>query len=189
MNALRKMKLNPEYTVVCEYSGHLTKMLSFVGYMGSRQHRALCAKHEMGNIMILKDKDVFKFSVESAKQTLPYTIASAIEASFRQFYIESVLEEICDDYRGRGVTAEVSCENNTFSIRLGSDMSISVNVSVKGGLVHENVNGARGSICEIITSQIEAMLAAPNSTLTSEWKTEYYEEVDNKIIEVLGLRR
>ena len=189
MNALRKMKLNPEYTVVCEYSGHLPKMLSFVGYMGSSQYRALCAKHKFGNIMILKENDAFKFSIESAKRPVPYAIASSIEASFRQFYIESVLEEICDDYRGRGVTAEVSCKNNTFSIRLGSDMSISVNVSVKGGLVHESVNGVRGSICEIITSQIEAMLAAPNSTLTSEWKTEYYEEIDNKIIEVLDLRR
>ena len=189
VSALDKMKLSAEYTVVNEYSNHLAKSLSYVGYMGGNQYRALCAKHEAGNIMILKEKDAYRFSIESSKGPVAYGIASDIEVCFRLFYIESVLEEICDDYRRRGVTARLSSDDNSFSIHLGSDMSISVSISVKGGLVHEEVNGVSGSVCEIITAQIEAMLAAPNSTLTSEWKTAYHEEIDNKIVEVLDLHQ
>lgn len=189
MSALEKMNLNSEYTVVSEYSSHLAKLLSFTGYMGRNQYRTIYAKHELGNIMIIKTGDSFRFTIESGKGPVPYSVASDIETSFRQFYVESVLEEICSDYQKRGISAELTRENDSFAIRLGPDMSISVNVSLKGGLVHEDVNGVTGSVCELITSQIEAMLAEPCSTLTSKWKTEYYQKIDNKIIQVLDLRQ
>lgn len=189
INALQRMDLKPEYDVVSEYSSDLTKKLSFFGYLGRKQYRAVCAKHGEGNIMIIRDKGIFRFMIESSNGDVPYKVASNIESFFRSHYIASVLEEICDDFKARGINAELLNKGNVFHIYLGPDRSISITIEASASSIQESVAGAKGNVCEAITSQIEAMLAAPNSTISSEWKTEYYEQIDNKLIQILNLHQ
>lgn len=182
------MGLYPEYAVVGEYSNHLSKKLSIIGYLGTNQYRSIVAKCQNLNIMLIKEEGVYHLVLESDKGPASYRLASEIESSFRKYYIESALEAICREFQSQGVIASMSQEGDQFIIRFGTNQSVSVAVSFHENSIHEAVFGASGNICEHITSQIEALLAAPGATLQTEWKTEYYTNVDNHLVEVLNLK-
>lgn len=190
VKAFRKLNIKCSTELVSEFKSEFSKqVLSKLGYLGSKQYRAIVGNIGKYNIFLCKlaENDYELFIERSIIGSNDAVEMKKLSDEFRKAYIEVAIDEIVKKLDKGNMPSKVEYKQNRYTIAFGSSYEYSLVVSFDEGRVTEEVIGVKGDFCTKLTEDIENILSHPSSVLTTEWKQEYNMQIEDQNIQVLSL--
>ena len=165
------LKIDIEYQAIGEYS-IFTKPLALLGYAGSKQYRSISGVINGIRFYMKEEDDVFTLNIE----TLDQKISRRIETQIRQAYTNQCIESVLEKWHKKGISCKHTIDGECIDIELNNNITIKVVVSNEN-ITYQEVSGAQGDLCTVLTEEIEELLAAPDQNISYSWKPEYNSEL------------
>lgn len=192
VQCFRRLGLEPSTDVVCNYDSEFAKsFLSRLGYAGSSQRRALIAAAHGYQYFLCKEGDEYKLYMEKpgALSGADIDAMRDMEAEFRLTYVQLALEQLAERLEAQGMPTRFVREQASLTLQFGPAFDRAVKMTLAGGEhIDEEVSGVSGPSCADLTAELENLLSLESSELTTSWKTEYRQEIDDEVVQVLRLQ-
>jgi hypothetical protein len=190
VKAFRKLDIKCSTELVSEFKSEFSKLvLGKLGYLGSKQYRAICGIIGKYNLFLCKiaDNDYELFIERSLICNNDTSEMMKLSDDFRKAYIEVAIDEIVKKLDKGNMPSKVEFSSNKYTVSFGSSYEYSLVVSFENGNITEEVIGVKGDFCTKLTEDIENILSHPSTELVTEWKQEYNMQIDDQNIQVLSL--
>ncbi|MFS2125123.1 DUF2997 domain-containing protein [Pseudomonas sp. Pseusp97] len=188
--AFGKMGISPATDIVAEFPSEFSKkVLSKIGYMGSRQFRAVCGKTVDGfNLFVCQvDEGTYKLLIEHDDISVEdESIKTDLALSFQRAYISVAIDETIKRIEASGVPVRTTEALHGFEVEFGPNYEYSIHVTLAGDDIMEEVRGVKGDICTKLTEELEALLSSPTAELLTEWKPEYTVVHEEQVLQILS---
>ena len=190
VRAFRRLGLQPSTEVIAEVSNALTKMLAPLGHVGKRQMRAIIAASRGYKYFLCNEGNEYKLFMEKHGiiSAADREAMAQMEAEFRLTYIGIALEDLGSELSKSGTLTRFSRETDSILLQFGPTLDRSIRLTMAAdGTLQEDVSGVLGSSCENLTAQLESLLSSESAELTTQWKPEYSQTIDDEVVQVLRL--
>jgi len=188
--AFGRMGISPETDIVSLYPSEFSKkVLSKVGYMGSRQFRAVCGRAADGfNLFVCQiEESSYRLLIERDNVSDgDEAIKADLALKFQKAYISVAIDETIKRIEASGVPARTKETLQGFEIEFGSQYEYSIHVTFTGDEIMEEVRGVKGDICTKLTEELETLLSSPTAQLVTEWKPEYTVVHEEQTLQILS---
>lgn len=195
VQCFRRLGLEPSIDVICSYDSDFAKsFLSRLGYAGSSQQRAIIAAahdYQYFQYFLCKEGDEYKLHMEKAGALSRSDIDTMrdMEAEFRLTYVQLALEQLAERLEAQGMPTRFVREQASLTLQFGPAFDRAVKMTLAGGEhIDEEVSGVSGPSCADLTAELENLLSLESSELTTSWKSEYRQEIDDEVVQVLRLQ-
>lgn len=192
VQCFRRLGLEPSIDVICSYDSDFAKsFLSRLGYAGSSQQRAIIAAAHDYQYFLCKEGDEYKLHMEKAGALSRSDIDTMrdMEAEFRLTYVQLALEQLAERLEAQGMPTRFVREQASLTLQFGPAFDRAVKMTLAGGEhIDEEVSGVSGPSCADLTAELENLLSLESSELTTSWKSEYRQEIDDEVVQVLRLQ-
>lgn len=188
VRTFRKMNINCSTEMVSEFSSDFGKqILGKLGYLGSKQYRAIVGEIEGGHIFVCRvEQDRYELFVEHHQGYNPDE-DKIISDQFRNAYIEVAIDKVLRKLDLNATRYEVNKQPNGIIVNFGSNLEYTLSVLAENDQIVEDVRGVKGYFCTKLTEDIENVLSHPTSELKTEWKQEVEMQVEDETLQVLSL--
>lgn len=188
VRTFRKMNINCSTEMVSEFSSDFGKqILGKLGYLGSKQYRAIVGEIEGGHIFVCRvEQDRYELFVEHHQGYNPDE-DKIISDQFRNAYIEVAIDKVLRKLDLNATRYEVNKQPNGIIVNFGSNLEYTLSVLAENDQIVEDVRGVKGDFCTKLTEDIENVLSHPTSELKTEWKQEVEMQVEDETLQVLSL--
>ena len=188
VRAFRKMNIKCSTEMVSEFSSDFGKqILGKLGYLGSKQYRAIVGEIEGGHIFVCRvEQDRYELFVEHHQGYNPDE-DKIISDQFRNAYIEVAIDKVLRKLDLSATRYEVNKQPNGIIVNFGSNLEYTLSVLAENDQIVEDVRGVKGDFCTKLTKDIENILSQPTSELKTEWKQEVEMQVEDETLQVLSL--
>ncbi len=188
VRAFRKMNIKCSTEMVSEFSSDFGKqILGKLGYLGSKQYRAIVGEIEGGHIFVCRvEQDRYELFVEHHQGYNPDE-DKIISDQFRNAYIEVAIDKVLRKLDLSATRYEVNKQPNGIIVNFGSNLEYTLSVLAENDQIVEDVRGVKGDFCTKLTEDIENILSQPTSELKTEWKQEVEMQVEDETLQVLSL--
>ena len=188
VRTFRKMNINCSTEMVSEFSSDFGKqILGKLGYLGSKQYRAIVGEIEGGHIFVCRvEQDRYELFVEHHQGYNPDE-DKIIYDQFRNAYIEVAIDKVLRKLDLNATRYEVNKQPNGIIVNFGSNLEYTLSVLAENDQIVEDVRGVKGYFCTKLTEDIENVLSHPTSELKTEWKQEVEMQVEDETLQVLSL--
>jgi hypothetical protein len=190
VKAFRKINMKCSTELVSEFKSDFSKkILGRLGYLGSKQYRAIVGTDGKYNLFVCKmAENDYELFIECSKvaaidEAEMWTIAD----NYRRAYIGVAIDEIVKKLDKGNMPSKVEVQKDQYIVNFGSSYEYSLVVSFEKGKIEEEVRGIRGNFCTKLTEDIENILSHPSAELQTEWKAEYQMQIEDTNIQVLNL--
>jgi hypothetical protein len=190
VKAFKKLNINCSTELISEFKSEFSKqVLGKHGYLGSKQYRAICGKFAKYNVFLCKiEQNNYELFIErSLVDKHDNDEMKMLSDDFRRAYIEVAIDEIIKKLDKGNMPSKVESSKNKYTINFGSCYEYSLIISFEEGKITEEVIGVKGDFCTKLTEDIENILSHPSAELMTEWKEEYYMQIEDLNIQVLSL--
>ena len=191
VKAFRKVDVKCSTEMVCEFhSGFSKQVLGKLGYLGSRQFRAICGRMEPYQLFLCRvEANRYELFVEKggAISADDETRMKRLAEDFRKAYIGVAVDEVVAKLEKGNMPCHVEVQDDKYLIRFGPMGEYSLSVVFDNGQLVEEVDGIKGDFCTKLTEDIENILSHPEAELRTEWKQEYELQTEDRNIQVLEL--
>lgn len=188
--AFRKMGIRSSNEIIANYNNDFQKrILSNLGYMGSRQMRAICGRKDDINMFMCKVAENQYELVCEHPQLTPQIEERMKQLciEYKQAYIEVAIDAVVKKIENSGTPSHVEKQNDKYTILFGPSLEYQVVISYNEDEIKEEVFGVKGGFCTSLTEDIENILSHPETELVSEFKPEMDITVDDQILQVISL--
>ena len=188
VRAFRKMNIKCSTEMVSEFSSDFGKqILGKLGYLGSKQYRAIVGEIEGGHIFVCRvEQDKYELFVEHHQGYNPDE-DKIISDQFRNAYIDVAIDKVLRKLDLNATRYEVNKQPNGIIVNFGSNLEYTLSVLSENDQIVEDVKGVKGDFCTKLTEDIEDVLSLPTSELKTEWKQEVEMQVEDETLQVLSL--
>ena len=190
VNAFRKLDIKCSTELVSEFKSEFSKqILGKLGYLGSKQYRAICGIIGKYNMFLCKieENDYELFIERSLIGLNDNEEMKELSDDFRRAYIEVAIDEIIKKLDRGNMPSKFESSKNKYTVSFGSSYEYSLVISFEEGKITEEVIGVKGDFCTKLTEDIENILSHPSAELFTEWKQEYNMQIEDHNIQVLSL--
>ena len=192
VQCFRRLGLEPSTDVICSYDSEFAKsVLSRLGYAGSSQRRAIIAAAHGYQYFLCREGDEYKLHMEKSG-TLSSTDIDTMrnmESEFRLTYVQLALEQLAERLEAQGMPTRFVREQASLTLQFGPAFDRAVKMTLADGEhLDEEVSGVAGPSCADLTAELENLLSLESSDLTTSWKAEYRQEIDDEVVQVLRLQ-
>lgn len=193
VKAFHRLGLEPSTEVIVEYGSDFAKLfLSRIGYAGERQMRAIVAASHGYQYFLCKSGEEYNLRMEKdgALTEADHVRMAQMELEFRLTYIQIALERLAEKLENSGTPTRIICDNNSVTLQFAPSFDRSIKVTASSnGLVEEEVAGVVGPSCADLTANLEELLSLETAELTTTWKPEYRQEIEDQVVQVLRLQQ
>ena len=189
--AFRQLGLQPTTNAVAEYGSNLSKaLLGRLGYAGNGQLRAIVARAGDYQMFVVREGEAYRLLIERHGMNEGHAGEVAqLEARFRTAYVRASLQSILDGLDDAAVHYELQQDTNGFDLRFGPELARRLRITfADGGHIREDVSGVVGDACQLLTAELEELLAGESAVLDTVWKPEQSLVLDDEVVQVLRLR-
>ena len=190
VKAFRKLNMKCSTELVSEFKSEFSKqILGKLGYLGSKQYRAICGSLGHFNIFLCKmAENEYELFIERSNVSVDDNIEmQKLSEDFRNAYIAVAVDNIVKKLDKGNMPSKVENQKDKYIINFGSSLEYSVVISFDKGNITEEVVGLKGDFCTKLTEDIENILSHPMAELTTEWKQEYNMQIEDQNVQVLSL--
>lgn len=191
VKAFNKLNIPCSTMMICEYDNDFEKrVLNELGYMGSKQSRAICGYSGEYQLFVCRIEDnLYKLYVEKSSEitTQDEHRMQTLSDTFCRAYIECAIDEVARKLEKSGMPTEVKKEGYRFVINFGTMLEYSLSVVFDNGQIIEDVHRVKGDFCTKLTEDLEEILSSPTTELNTAWKEEYEMPLEDQNIQVLSL--
>ena len=192
VKCFRRLGLEPSTQVIVDFGSHFAKsFLSELGYLGERQRRAIVAASQCYQYFLCKEGSEYRLHIEKAEPitTTDQAVMKRMEFEFRFTYVTLALERLAERLEDSGTPWCLVREQNSLVLRFGPAFARSVKVTLQPNseALEEEVSGVIGPSCTDLTSELEQLLSSETTELTTTWKPEYQQVIEDEIVQVLRL--
>lgn len=190
VKAFRKMGLQSSNELVATFNSDIAKkVFSKFGYMGTMQHRAICACKDGINMFMCKIAEN-QYELICEHPSITVAIKKRMEElaqEYQQAYVEVAVDMVVKKLENTGTPAKVEKNKGNYAISFGPSLEYKVAITYDQNTIKEEVFGVKGSFCTALTEDIENILSHPETELVTEFKEEMEMVVEDQVLQVISL--
>lgn len=178
IQSFEQLSLEWRDSIVCSYTSSYDKERGII----QREMPAICAEKNGFNYFMCNKGNHYVLSVEKHNMNWKEeTYAKQLGIEFQKTYIGKVAENFIEQMAQNGTNCLLDKEDNGYIIRFGSMYEKSILIKFENGRVIEEVQGVKGKNCKSVTKALENVLSTEDTTLNTEWTSEYYEDSGDRL--------